>query len=271
MGTKKLIIANWKMNLTVGEGSLLMHRLDSMLTARRDVEVVIAPSALALQSMHLQIDHRKFKLAAQNFYWRDKGAYTGEVSAHQLRGLVKYALIGHSERRHVFGERGRDIGRKVQAAVRNQIVAVLCVGETAGERSNGETASVLQDQLVEGLHNLTAEDMAQVVIAYEPVWAISGGKNFATHEGASSHDCEEAHAVIRRHISHLFGKKIADSTPVLYGGSVSADNARGYLKAHGVDGLLVGGASLSADQFSTICEVANEVAKEQRKGERDRK
>lgn len=265
MGTKKLIIANWKMNLTIGEGSLLAHRLDDMLSARRDVEVVLAPSALALQSLNLQINHRKFKLAAQNLYWRDEGAFTGEVSAHQLRGLVKYALIGHSERRHVFHERGRDIGRKVQAAVRNQIVPILCVGETATERSDGETTAVLHDQIVEGLHNLTAEDMEHVVIAYEPVWAISAGKDFAHHKGATPHDTEEAHAAIRRHITHLFGKKIANAVPILYGGSVSSDNARGYLSAHGVDGLLVGGASLSADQFAAICEGANDVAKNERK------
>lgn len=266
MGTKKLIIANWKMNFTIGEASLMIHRLDKMITARRDVEVVLAPTALALQSAHLQINHRKFKLAAQNFYWRDEGAFTGEISANQLRGLVKYALVGHSERRHIFHEHGRDIGRKVHAAIRNQITPVLCIGETATERADGETAAVLHDQIVEGLHNLTAEDMEQVVIAYEPVWAISKGKDFATHKGATPRDCEVAHGAIRRHVAHLFGKKIADATPVIYGGSVSADNASSYLSARGVDGLLVGGASLSADQFSAICETANEIAKDERKG-----
>ena len=268
MGTKKLIIANWKMNLTIGESSLLVHKLDSKLTARRDVEVVLAPSTLALQSMHLQVDHRKFKLAAQNFYWRDTGAFTGEVSAHQLRGLVKYVLVGHSERRHVFGERGRDIGKKVQAAIRNQLMPVLCVGETATERADGETAAVLHDQLVEGLHNLTVEDMAHVVIAYEPVWAISAGKDFAAHKGATPHDTDMAHTAIRRQIAHLFGKKVAKSVPVLYGGSVSADNAYSYLSTYGVDGLLVGGASLSADQFSAICEAANDIAKQDRKDDK---
>lgn len=261
MGTKKLIIANWKMNLTISESSLLVHKLDAHISTRRSVEVVLAPSTLALQSIFLQVDHRKFKLAAQNFYWRDTGAYTGEVSAHQLRGMVKYALVGHSERRHVFGERGRDIGKKVQAAVRNQITPVLCVGETATERSVGETVAVLQDQIIEGLHGLTAEDMERVVVAYEPVWAISAGKDFASHKGATPRDCEEAHAAIRRQIASLFGKKVADATPVLYGGSVSADNANSYLSARGVDGLLVGGASLSADEFSIICDIAFEVAK----------
>lgn len=249
------------MNLTVQEGSLLLHRLDSMINTRRDVEVVLAPGSLALQSVNLQIDHRKFKLAAQNFFWRDEGPYTGEVSAHQLRGLVKYALVGHSERRHVFHEHGRELGRKMHAAVRHGIQPILCVGETATERADGEMHEVLHDQLTSGLMNLTAEDMAEVVIAYEPVWAISGGANFKQHAGATPDDCKEAHSSIRRQLAHLFGKKVADATPVLYGGSVSADNARGYLDTPGVDGLLVGGASLRAEQFAAICEQAYEATK----------
>lgn len=261
MGTNKLIIANWKMNLTVGEASLYVHKLEQAIDARRSVEIVLAPTMLALQSVNLQLNHRKFKLAAQNLYWRDHGAYTGEVSAHQLRGLVKYAMIGHSERRHVFGEHGRDLGRKVQAAIRNQIKPILCVGETATERADGETVEVLHDQLFSGLNNLTAEDMENVIIAYEPVWAISNGKDFANHKIATLDDCKQAHAAIRRQLTHLFGKKIAQATPVLYGASVSKDNARGFLETPGVDGLLVGGASLVLEQFSAICDIAYQVAK----------
>lgn len=253
------------MNLSVQEGSLLLHRLDSMVQTRRDVEVVIAPSVLALQSVNLQVDHRKFKLAAQNFYWRDEGPYTGEVSANQLRGLVKYALVGHSERRHVFHEHGREIGRKMQAAVRHGIKPILCIGETATERTDGETHEVLHDQLTSGLINLTADDMSDVIVAYEPVWAISSGVNFKEHVGATPEDCKEAHASIRRQLTHLFGKKIADAIPILYGGSVNADNARSYLDTPGVDGLLVGGASLKADQFATICEQAYEATRPEAK------
>lgn len=253
------------MNLSIQEGSLLIHRLDSMIKTRRDVEVVLAPGALALQSVNLQIDHRKFKLAAQNFYWRDEGPFTGEISANQLRGLVKYALVGHSERRNIFHEHGRDIGRKMQAAVRHGLQPILCIGETAAERADGETNEVLHDQLMSGLMNLTAEDMKHVVIAYEPVWAISSGINFKEHAGATPEDCKDAHASIRRQLTHLFGKKIAEEVPVLYGGSVNADNARSYLETYGVDGLLVGGASLKADQFAAICEEAYEVTKEEDK------
>src|SRR5690606_25699975 len=142
---------------------------------RRSVEVILAPTTLTLQSLSMQINRRQFKLAAQNFYWRDHGAFTGEVSARQLNGIVEYALIGHSERRHIFHETDKDIRNKVQAAVRNKIRPVLLIGETAWEKSNGETEAVLQDQLVGGLLNLTSEELESVVIGYEPVWAIGTG------------------------------------------------------------------------------------------------
>ena len=133
-------------------------------------------SMLAVQPLHLQVQHHHFNLAAQNFYWRDHGAYTGEVSASQLRGLVQYGLVGHSERRHVFGERSKDIRSKVQAAVRNGITPVLCIGETASERADGETADAIHDQLIGGLANITSVEVEHIVVAYEPVWAIGTGK-----------------------------------------------------------------------------------------------
>ena len=250
------------MNLTVGEASLYLLKLEEAIQTRRAVEVVLAPTMLALQPVSLQLNNRKFKLAAQNFYWRDEGAFTGEVSANQLRGLVKYALVGHSERRHVFGEQGRIIGQKMQAAIRNQIRPVLCIGETATERMDGETNAVLHDQLISGLHHLTAEDMKDVVIAYEPVWAISSGTDFSDHATPTPADCKQAHAAIRRQLTHLFGKRTADVTPVIYGGSVNSDNVRGFLETPGVDGVLVGGASLQLEQFVSICETAYEVTKD---------
>jgi triosephosphate isomerase len=252
VSTKKLIVGNWKMNLNVHEASLYVHKLASMVQSHRNVEVVLAPSMVALQSLSLQIDRRQFKLAAQNIYWRDEGAFTGEVSAHQLRGLVDYAIIGHSERRHIFHEQDKDIRAKVQAAVRNGITPILCVGETAHERAAGETAGVLHDQVVGGLANLTAEEVAGMVIAYEPVWAIGTGNN------ATPKDVEAAIKVIRRQIAHLYGQNTAEAVRALYGGSVSSHNAKDYLLAHGVDGLLPGGASLKADEFTQIVEAAYE-------------
>lgn len=251
---KKLIIGNWKMNLNIHEASMYVHRLDQLIKTHRDVEVVLAPTILTLQSLSLQADHRKFKLAAQNFFWRDDGAFTGEVSANQLRGLVKYGLVGHSERRHVFGESGRDIGRKVQAALRHGINPILCVGETAFERSEGETKDILHDQLVAGLANVTSADMEHVVIAYEPVWAIGTGNN------ATPQDVKQVARAIRAQLKYLFGEKVAKQAVVLYGGSVNEHNAGSYLDTDGVDGLLIGSASLKAQEFASIAERAHKGA-----------
>lgn len=253
MRDKKLIVANWKMNFNTGEASLVLHDLLEKIESHRDVEVVIAPTTLSLQSLSLQIDNRKAKLAAQNFYWRDFGAYTGEVSAHQLRGLVKYAIVGHSERRHVFGEYEKDIRNKIQAAVRNHIRPILCIGETVLEREAGETRDVLQHQLTAGLANITSEEMEDVEIAYEPVWAIGTGDN------AHPHDVQVVVKMIRAHIQHLFGRKIAQSVRVLYGGSVSQDSAVAYLTTEGIDGLLVGGASLEPASFNEIIKKAHGI------------
>ena len=247
---KKLIIGNWKMNLGVGDASLYLHKLADMIPAQRTVDVVLAPTILTLQSLSLQVNRRQFKLAAQNCYWRDQGAYTGEVSAAQLKGIADYVLIGHSERRYQFNETDKDIRAKVQAAMRNHLLPVLCVGETALERSNNETIDVLHDQLVGGLANITSDELADLTIAYEPVWAIGTGEN------AMPKDVKFAVSVIRKQISQLFGAKFAKEIRVLYGGSVNIDNAKSYLEIQGVDGLLIGGASLDAHQFAGIVDQA---------------
>jgi triosephosphate isomerase len=248
---KKLIVGNWKMNLNTHEASLFLHKLSGLVKVRRDVEVVLAPTILALQSLSLQVDRRQFKLAVQNFYWRDHGAYTGEVSAPQLRGVVEYAIIGHSERRHIFNETDKDIRNKVQAAIRNDIRPILCIGETATERANGETVDTINDQLIGGLTNVTSEELKQIVIAYEPVWAIGTGNN------AVPKDVEKAIKAVRNQIKHLYGATAANQVVILYGGSVKADSAADYLATEGVDGLLVGGASLDAYAFSDIVSKAH--------------
>lgn len=244
---KKIIVGNWKMHLTVAESSLLLHALENKVTVPRDLDVVLAPSMLALQPISLQLrHHRKFKLAAQNCYWRDQGPYTGEVSAHMLRGLVQYVIVGHSERRHVFGEHDNDIRHKVQAVVRNQMRPVLCVGETAQERADGDTGFVLHDQITAGLANVTSEEVPHIVIAYEPVWAIGTGDN------AKPHDVTQAAKLIRSQVRDLFGKKVSDEVRIIYGGSVNDGNAADYVNLPEVDGLLPGGASLKPDVFAAI-------------------
>jgi triosephosphate isomerase len=249
---KKLIVGNWKMNLNTHEASLYLHKLAGMVKVRRDVEVVLAPTLLALQSLSLQVNHRQFKLAVQNLYWRDHGAFTGEVSAAQLHGIVQYAIVGHSERRHVFNESDKDTRNKVQAALRNRITPILCVGETATERALGETNDIIHDQLIGGLANVTSEELKDVVIAYEPVWAIGTG------DSAVPHDVELAVRAIRGHIKHLYGAAAAKHIRVLYGGSVKATSAADYLAIEGIDGLLVGGASLDAHEFTEIINKAHD-------------
>lgn len=250
---KKLIIGNWKMNLNMHEASLYLYKLSGIVPSHRDVEAVIAPSMLTLQSLSLQINRRQLKLAAQNAYWRDQGAFTGEVAMAQLRGVVDYVLVGHSERRHLFAESDKDTRAKVQAAIRNRLQPVLCIGETAWERANGETRDVLHDQLTGGLANITGDELDQVIVAYEPVWAIGTG------ECARSADVKDAVVVIRRQLAQLFGKKAATEVRVLYGGSVTVDNAADYLAVPGLDGLLIGGASLDAHQFSEIITKAHKT------------
>ncbi len=253
VSTKKLIVGNWKMNLTIHDASVFVHKLAQAIPVHRDVEVVLAPTLLALQPISLQIDRRQFKLAVQNFYWRDEGAFTGEVSAAQLRGLVEYGIVGHSERRHIFHEHDKDTRSKVQAAIRNDISPILCVGETAHERAVGETFDVIHDQLIGGLANVTSEEFSRIVVAYEPVWAIGTGKN------ALPEDAKKAAAAIRRQISHLYGEKAARDLRILYGGSVKAETAATYLNTDGIDGLLVGGASLAVPSFAAIVAAAHNL------------
>ena len=173
---KTYIVGNFKLNFTVGEASIYLHKILKNLSNYRDIEVVIAPSLLALQSLSLQVDRHKIKLAAQNGFYRDYGAFTGEVSFSQLRGIVDYAIIGHSERRYVFREDDKMIAKKVEAAIRNKITPILCIGETESERAFGETSDVIRDQLMGGLRDVSDDDLDKVIIAYEPVWAISSTK-----------------------------------------------------------------------------------------------
>lgn len=256
---KSLIVANWKMNLNVHDASILLHRLNEHVRPHRDIEIVLAPSLVCLQPLSLEIDHRKFGLAAQNAHHKDEGAYTGEVSFSMLRGLVDYVIVGHSDRRYKFGESLETVRDKVAASVRNDITPILCVGETKQERVDGETMQVLHDQVTTALSNLTSDEVEGMVIAYEPVWALSNGKDFAHHEIPTPDLISKAVATIRNNIRHLYGKKVAEAVRVLYGGSTSASTATALLSAKGVNGFLVGGASLNYREFCGITEATYEL------------
>lgn len=255
---KKMIVANWKMHLNVQESSLLVHRLAERIRIHRDVEVVLAPSMLALQPLSVQIDRRKFKLAAQNAYFQDEGAFTGEVSFAMLQDLVHYAIVGHSERRVVFDERLEVVRDKVAAALRNDISPILCIGETKHEHDLGEGRQVLHDQVTTGLSNVTAEEIDEVVLVYEPQWTISSfhGRPAKPHEAKSAMD------FIRRQVSDLYGAAVGENIRVLYGGSVDDESLRSYLELEGCDGVLVGSASLNYVKFANIVEKTYHLQRE---------
>ncbi len=253
---KSYIVGNWKMNFSVSESSIYLHKLMQKTRAFRDIAVVVAPSLTSIQPLSLQIDRKKIRLAAQNANPHDFGAYTGEVSFTQLRGIVDYCIIGHSERRLIFHESDKDIRASVAAALRNGITPILCVGETETERTFGETYDILRDQILGGLSEVSTEDIAKVIIAYEPVWAISTTTDAHT---ATPDEISDIVQFMRRLLSDTYGETISSEIPLLYGGSVNPSNAGAYLTVPEVNGLLVGGASLIADQFLKIIETAKKV------------
>lgn len=238
------------MNLNTMQASILLHRLQERIRIHRDIEVVLAPSTLVLQPLSLQVDRRKFRLAAQNAYHKDQGAFTGEISFTMLRELVHYGIIGHSERRHIFNEPLGMVSEKVTAAVRNNITPILCVGETKTERLAGHTRRVIHDQVVTAIKGLTSSEVKDLVIAYEPVWAIGTG------DVAKPDQVEQAVGYIRHNIEELYGKTAAKKVRVLYGGSVVPEVASSFLSLEDVDGLLVGGASINYHQFASIVDIA---------------
>ena len=250
--SKKIVIANWKMHLNASQASLLLHRLQERIRIHREVEIVLAPSMLVLQPLSVQLDRRKFRLAAQNAHYQDRGAFTGEVSFTMLRDLVHYVIIGHSERRIYFNENLDIISQKVSACVRNGITPILCIGETKQERKLAETKRVLHDQLYTALSGLTAGEVETLIIAYEPVWAIStfGG------EIATPAQVNRIMEFIRMEVEELYGKKAAKKVRIIYGGSVDDKTVGGFLKIEQCDGVLVGSASLNYIKFAGIIDEA---------------
>ncbi|MBQ3292773.1 triose-phosphate isomerase [Candidatus Saccharibacteria bacterium] len=253
---KTYIVGNWKLNFSVGEASIYLHKIQKKIANYRDLEVVVAPTALCLQPLSLQLERSKIKLAAQNAFYRDFGAFTGEISFAELHGLVNYCIIGHSERRYIFHEDDKMIAKKVAAAIRNGIRPILCIGETESERAFGETKDVIRDQLLGGLSEVSVEDIDKVLIAYEPVWAISSTKDAKI---ATPDEIAEVVGLIRENLKEVYGAKLTENVPIFFGGSVKPTNAGAYLTVPGVNGLLIGGASLILDEFTDIIETAKRV------------
>jgi triosephosphate isomerase (TIM) len=243
-----LIVGNWKMHGTQSECRDLARGIARGLGRKHsEVEVAVAPPATALESVKDVIAKSSVRLAAQDCHWEEKGAFTGEVSPVMLKDLgCEFVILGHSERRHIMHESDDVIAKKVQAALRNDLRPILCVGETLADRQSGRTTSVITRQLRVALKGLAKSVIQTVEIAYEPVWAIGTGHNATTEQIARVHER------IRQVIKSQFGDRGATALRVLYGGSVKPENAAAILETPGVDGLLVGGASLQTETFLPI-------------------
>ena len=239
-----LIAGNWKMNTTVDEARALANALAANLNGAPGVEVLLCPPSISLTTVGTEIAGTTLKLGAQNLHPEPKGAFTGEVSPAMLTGLCDYVLIGHSERRALFGEDDDFVNRKLHAALAHDIIPILCVGETLAQREANTTDEVLARQVIGGLKNVPPD--AAFVVAYEPVWAIGTGK------AASPSNAEQAISLIRQTISQQLGAQAAENTRILYGGSVKSSNIRDFITSDDIDGALVGGASLDPDDFSGI-------------------
>jgi triosephosphate isomerase len=242
-----IIAGNWKMNKTVGEALDLVKQLKASISGVKGVEVVIAPPFTALFAVCQELMGSSISLAAQNLFWEEKGAYTGEVSPLMLREVgCQYVIIGHSERRQFFGETDETVNRKIKIALDQELKPIFCIGETLKEREEGKTFFVIERQIEGGLKDLSEEKIQTLVIAYEPVWAIGTGKT-ATPEQA-----EEVHQFIRERFGRLYSRKSAEGVRIQYGGSVTPENIKGLINQENIDGALVGGASLKAEVFSKI-------------------
>lgn len=245
---KKIIAANWKMNMTVAETESFLTDFRLEVEDVTSTEIVIAPPFTALAKLsELLGGSQKIRLGAQNFYYEKSGAYTGEISATMLRELfVRYVIIGHSERRAIFGETDDLINKKVKTALASELRPILCVGETLTEREAGKEKEVLETQLRGGLAGVSPEELLDIVIAYEPVWAIGTGKT------ATSAQAQDAHAHTRAVLAELTNQETADKVRIQYGGSVKPSNALELLSQPDIDGALVGGASLEPRGFAEI-------------------
>ncbi|QTA87063.1 triose-phosphate isomerase [Desulfonema magnum] len=244
---KPFIAGNWKMFKTGSEAIKTAEELVKLVADVTDTEVMIAPPFTALSAVSDVVKETNVSLGAQNFFWENEGAYTGEISSAMLLSAgCKYVIIGHSERRQFFGETDETVNKKIKTAISSKLLPIFCIGESEKERISKDTFSILDKQVSKGLKGLFSDELQHLVIAYEPVWAIGTGKT-ATREQA-----QEVHLFLRSLIEKKFGNLLAKSLRILYGGSVKPDNIAELMAMPDVDGALVGGASLNAETFGKI-------------------
>lgn len=241
-----IIAGNWKMNNTIAEAVQLVEKIKKS-PLKEDVEVVVAVPFTSLVDVKKAIEGSRIKLAAQNMHWEDKGAYTGEISPLMLKEIgIDYCIIGHSERRQYFNETDETVNKKVKAALKYNIKPIICVGETLEQRENNEAEQIVEKQLLKALEGVEIGKIKDIVIAYEPIWAIGTGKT------ASSDDADKMCAFIRRIIGNKYGEQASKAIRIQYGGSVKPNNIKELMDRENIDGALVGGASLVAEDFVKI-------------------
>ena len=248
---KPIIAGNWKMNKTSTEAASFIREVSGKIPASDKVDAVIGAPNVFMQSMVDLVVDSDLKIAAQNCYFEDEGAFTGETSPKVLGDLgVHYVIIGHSERRELFHETDEDINKKAHAVFRNGMLPIICVGETLEQKEAGQTNTLVADQVKAALEGLTADQVKEAVIAYEPIWAIGTGKT------ATAEDANDTISVVRQTVADLYSQEVADAVRIQYGGSVKPGNIKELMAQPDIDGALVGGASLEADSFLQLLEAA---------------
>lgn len=243
---RKVIAGNWKMNMLPNEAMTFIEQLTPLVKDTKHEVILCVPYTDLFYSL-LTAQGTNIKIGAQNMHWEEKGAYTGEVSGKMLKSIqVEYVIIGHSERRQYFAETDETVNKKIKAALQNELKPIVCVGETLEQREAGEAQNIIKTQTKLALAGLSKQQMQNVMIAYEPIWAIGTGKT------ATSNDANEVIKAIRKQISELYGEEVAQNTIILYGGSVKPENSKELFSTSDIDGGLVGGASLNVEDFEKI-------------------
>ncbi len=256
---KPFIAGNWKMHKTIPEAVEMVKALKEESPQLTDAELVVIPPYTMLSEVKKVIEGSTVQLGAQNIFWEEKGAFTGEVSPPMLKDAgCQYVTIGHSERRQYFGETNETVNKKIKAALAHELTPIMCIGESLEEREKGNTMDKVETQINSGLEGLGKDEIRQIVIAYEPIWAIGTGVT------ATPSQAEEVHSFIRKKLTEKYGNEIASYAIILYGGSVKPANTYSILKENNINGALVGGASLEADSFIQITKEAIKAYKEKK-------
>ncbi|MFN8444326.1 MAG: triose-phosphate isomerase [Caldilineaceae bacterium] len=252
---KPMMAGNWKMNKTIDEAAALAKSIHEAVAGVENVDRVICPTAICLPAVATAVQGSPVKVGAQNMHFAESGAYTGEISAGMLKGVVDYVILGHSERRQYFAETDETVNKKIHAALKAGLTPILCVGESLEQRQAGVTDSFVGGQVKAALANLTAEQVQQLVIAYEPIWAIGTGL------AATSAQAQETCAAVRKTVAELYGAEVAADVRVLYGGSANEKNIAELMQQPDIDGALIGGASLKVESYGAMVKITGELYK----------